>query len=157
MCSARGTILNSPSARRESDTPPPHVDRPVASNAAVIELVYSLALTFGFVSTLAFGGVAFASPNSLFDGCWRNSGRPRIRDTEGAAQTVRSAAIQFRAENPRDGCPSMDDLAEQQYLDSGRRLEDAWENGFRIECVGRDIVVTSAGPDELFGTEDDIE
>ena len=82
--------------------------------------------------------------------------RARIRDTESAVQTVRGAAIQFRAENPGDGCPSIDDLAEQQYLDSGRRLQDAWEQDFEIACEGRDIIVTSPGPDGQFGNEDDI-
>ncbi|MEM7609055.1 MAG: hypothetical protein AAF411_27215 [Myxococcota bacterium] len=136
--------------------------------AARFELVSAVLMTVGFLAALSVGGVALANSMSparsslgrtLENWKCRHIAycESRIRVTEGAVQTVRSAAIQFRAENPGDGCPSMDDLAEQQYLDSGRRLEDAWENDFRIACVGRDIVVTSAGPDELFGTEDDIE
>lgn len=79
----------------------------------------------------------------------------QISDTETAIQTVRGALTMYRAENP-SSCPSMDDLVEGEYIDSGRRIQDAWELDFEIDCDGRRITVTSAGPDGQFGTEDDI-
>ena len=83
--------------------------------------------------------------------------RARIRDTETTTQTVRNAVTMFRAENPGDGCPDMEDLMEGQYIDASRRTVDAWENDFEIACEGRDTVVMSAGPDGQFGNDDDIE
>ncbi|MBN8610719.1 MAG: type II secretion system protein GspG [Deltaproteobacteria bacterium] len=35
--------------------------------------------------------------------------------------------------------------------------EDPWENEFAIACHGDDVTVASAGPDERFGTADDVE
>ena len=45
---------------------------------------------------------------------------------------------------------------EEGYLDGSKRAVDPWDNEYRIECQGTEILVTSAGPDEQFDTEDDI-
>ena len=83
--------------------------------------------------------------------------KANIRSTETDAAKVREAMVLFRAENPGDGCPDMDALSEGQYIDSSRRMRDAWDEEFELECDGRNVVVISAGPDREFGTEDDIE
>jgi hypothetical protein len=50
----------------------------------------------------------------------------------------------------------MDDLV-GEYLDRNKKSVDAWDNPFQIDCEGSDVIVTSAGPDEQMGTEDDIQ
>ncbi len=79
----------------------------------------------------------------------------RIDSTRTDAQSIRSAVQMYKVEN--HDCPSsVEDLA-GDYLDSSRRMVDAWDNDFQIECEGNDIFVVSAGPDGQFGTEDDVE
>lgn len=83
--------------------------------------------------------------------------KANIRATETDAATVRQAMVLFRAENPSEGCPDMDALLDQAYLDGSMRTSDAWDIGFELDCDGRDVIVVSAGPDNEFGTEDDIQ
>lgn len=63
----------------------------------------------------------------------------------------------YVAENPGGPCPEVRELTGQGYLDSTRRTADAWDQPFAIVCEGGDVRVSSAGPDGVFGTEDDIE
>lgn len=81
----------------------------------------------------------------------------REDSTRTDAQAIRSAVTLFLGENPGGGCPSMDDLIEGGFIDRNRRTADAWDNDFQIECDGDNVVVTSAGSDGNFGTEDDIQ
>ncbi|MEC7523155.1 MAG: type II secretion system protein GspG [Myxococcota bacterium] len=81
----------------------------------------------------------------------------KIEDTRAGAQSMRSAAVMYVAENSGSDCPAVEDLTEGGYLDSGRRTTDAWDNDFAIECEGGDVIVISAGPDAQMGTEDDIQ
>jgi general secretion pathway protein G len=101
------------------------------------------------IIALIAGGVAVAVMPKLNEA--------RIKGTQTDAQAVRAAAQMFMMENPRGGCPSVDDLIEERILDSKKRVSDAWDNEFRIECEGGEPFVISAGPDGQFGTEDDIE
>ena len=55
-----------------------------------------------------------------------------------------------------DECPSIEDLLEKQIMSSSTTRTDPWGNPFAIECDGVEPTVTSAGPDEQMGTEDDI-
>lgn len=83
--------------------------------------------------------------------------KARMESTRTDAQNIRAAAQMYLMENPAGGCPSMDDLLEERILDSSKRITDAWDNEFQIECEGGEPFVVSAGPDGQFGTEDDIE
>jgi len=80
----------------------------------------------------------------------------RIKSTKTDAQALRSAVMLYVADNPR-GCPTVEDLVTERYLDSSRRTADAWDTPFQISCEDGDIVVISAGPDLEFNTEDDIQ
>ncbi len=80
----------------------------------------------------------------------------RIKSTKTDAQALRSAVMLYVADNPR-GCPTVEDLVNERYLDSSRRTADAWDTEFQISCEDGDIVVISAGPDLEFNTEDDIQ
>ena len=65
------------------------------------------------------------------------------------------AVMLYVADNPR-GCPTVEDLVNERYLDGSRRTTDAWDTDFQISCEDGDIAVISAGPDLEFNTEDDI-
>ena len=79
----------------------------------------------------------------------------RIKSTKTDAQALRSAIMLYVADNPR-GCPTVEDLVNDRYLDGTRRTADAWDTPFQISCEDGDISVFSAGPDLEFNTEDDI-
>ena len=79
----------------------------------------------------------------------------RIKATKTDAQALRSAVMLYVADNPR-GCPTVEDLVNERYLDGSKRTADAWDTEFQISCEGTEIDVVSAGPDLEFNTEDDI-
>jgi general secretion pathway protein G len=79
----------------------------------------------------------------------------RIKSTKTDAQALRSAVMLYIADNPR-GCPTVEDLVSERYLDGSRRTTDAWNTEFQITCEDGDVAVLSAGPDLEFNTEDDI-
>ena len=79
----------------------------------------------------------------------------RIKSTKTDAQALRSAVMLYVADNPR-GCPTVEDLVSERYLDGSRRTADAWDTPFQIACEDGEIIVISAGPDLEFNTEDDI-
>jgi general secretion pathway protein G len=79
----------------------------------------------------------------------------RIKSTKTDAQALRSAVMLYVADNPR-GCPTVEDLVNERYLDGSKRTADAWDTDFQISCEDGDIAVLSAGPDLEFNTEDDI-
>lgn len=81
--------------------------------------------------------------------------KARLKTTKTDAQGLRSAVMLYVADNPR-GCPTVEDLVNERYLDATRRTTDAWDTPFQITCEDGDISVVSAGPDLQFNTEDDI-
>ncbi len=81
--------------------------------------------------------------------------KARLKTTKTDAQGLRSAVMLYVADNPR-GCPTVEELVSERYLDGTRRTTDAWDTPFQISCEDGDIAVLSAGPDLQFNTEDDI-
>ncbi|MGB3052816.1 MAG: prepilin-type N-terminal cleavage/methylation domain-containing protein [Polyangiales bacterium] len=81
--------------------------------------------------------------------------KARQKTTKTDAQGLRSAVMLYVADNPR-GCPTVEDLVSERYLDATRRTTDAWDTPFQISCEDGDISVVSAGPDLQMNTEDDI-
>jgi hypothetical protein len=53
-------------------------------------------------------------------------------------------------------CPTAAELLAANVVPDSVSTEDAWGTPFRITCGGGQITVTSAGPDQVFGTADDI-
>ena len=82
--------------------------------------------------------------------------KAQIDSTRSDAQSLLSAIMLYKADNPRE-CPTVEDLVNERYLDKTRRTTDAWETDFLISCEDGDIIVISAGPDLEFNTEDDIQ
>ncbi len=81
--------------------------------------------------------------------------KARLKTTKTDAQGMRSAVMLYVADNPR-GCPTVEELVSERYLDATRRTTDAWDTPFQISCEDGDVAVVSAGPDLEFNTEDDI-
>ncbi|MDD9945451.1 MAG: prepilin-type N-terminal cleavage/methylation domain-containing protein [Myxococcales bacterium] len=81
--------------------------------------------------------------------------KAKIKQTGTDAKTIASAAEMFMAEN--DECPTVDNLVEEKILNKKLATKDAWGNDYQIECDEDGPQVRSSGPDEQFGTEDDIE
>ncbi|MFK7986541.1 MAG: hypothetical protein AB8I08_11005 [Sandaracinaceae bacterium] len=88
-------------------------------------------------------------------------GSDEVTETYRTAQTLRSGAWLYRADQPAEStalCPTVQDLNDGGYLPLGAPFRDGWGRRFRIEC-GPDpatVRVVSAGPDGVFGTADDI-
>lgn len=113
---------------------------------------YTLALAL-----VAFVGLSFALATCLWpfeDQCFRPS---RIKQSEIHVQALGGATMMYLAEHPGARCPNVPELVAGGYLDQDKRLTDEWDNPMLITCEGTEVTVTSAGPDQQFGTEDDIE
>lgn len=102
-------------------------------------------IVVGIIAMIA-GGVAVALLPNLE--------KARIKSTKADAQGMRAAVILYKTDS--SGCPSVNDLISGKYLDSNKRTKDAWDTDFQINCDGGDVVVVSAGPDQQFGTDDDV-
>ncbi|MGO8993609.1 MAG: prepilin-type N-terminal cleavage/methylation domain-containing protein [Polyangiaceae bacterium] len=83
--------------------------------------------------------------------------KAQIRMTRIAAKTLRSAASVWRMENGSELCPTPERLREDQYIDTGSKLTDAWDTPYRIECRDRETVVKSLGPDRKESEDDLVE
>lgn len=81
--------------------------------------------------------------------------KANIRQTSTDAQNLKSAAQLYLMDH--NECPKDAEELRGEYLDDSKRAADAWDNDFKIECEGSNIYVISSGPDEQFGTEDDIQ
>jgi general secretion pathway protein G len=53
-------------------------------------------------------------------------------------------------------CPSVEEMMREKLFRRDGRGRDPWGNHWRIECTEDEAVVSSDGPDRLFGTKDDI-
>lgn len=82
--------------------------------------------------------------------------RAQIKQTGTDAKTIASAAEMYMAEGSGD-CPTIQQLVDEKILSGKKNTQDSWDNDFQIECDEDGPIVRSAGPDEQFGTEDDIE
>ena len=80
--------------------------------------------------------------------------KARIKQTSADAKAVASAAELYMSEH--DDCPSVESLVSEKILDKDKNVKDAWGNEFTIECDEDGATVSSAGPDEQMGSEDDI-
>lgn len=50
---------------------------------------------------------------------------------------------------------SLEELVNSRYIDRGA-LSDFWQQGYRTEIDGADLVLTSPGPDRIKNTKDDV-
>jgi len=74
----------------------------------------------------------------------------REETTRTRAATIRSAATLYLSQSPGGGCPSVDDLLDEGFIQSGTETTDGWDNDFDIQCEGGDVMVVS---DRFDGSE----
>jgi general secretion pathway protein G len=73
--------------------------------------------------------------------------RSRIKTARSDVAAIRSAVQMYLADHP-SGCPTVEDLKNNRYVDKGKRTTDPWDRDFVIQCVeGDDPEVFSLGPD----------
>ena len=68
--------------------------------------------------------------------------------------TIRSAVQTWQLEDA--SCPTVHDLVEARILNRQQRTVDPWGNDYRVECIDDEAVVSSAGRDGIFDTDDDV-
>ncbi len=81
--------------------------------------------------------------------------KARVKQASTDAKLIASAADLYIAEE--GGCPTVDELVSSKILNKRTNTLDSWGNDFNIECDEDGAMVSSAGPDEQMGTDDDIE
>ena len=107
---------------------------------------------------VAFGAGVAATALAMAIGLRQPTGCPsRVTRAHFAARGTRDAAMRFILE--RNRCPATEDeLFTAGYADGIAR--DPWGRELRLSCTtssaADDVTVTSAGPDRIFGTADDI-
>lgn len=81
----------------------------------------------------------------------------RNNSTEWMLQTLQSAAVVYRAENPEAQCVSIETLVDGDFMDESRHeLRDIWNSPIWSICSSGRSVFVSLGPDRAFGARDDI-
>ncbi len=98
------------------------------------------------ILAMVSGGVAVAA--------LRYGARARVKHAGTEARTIRTAVGAWIFEGLAV-CPTVVELREHEYLDSGTRGEDPWGRPYRVRC-GKTISVRSSGPDRTAETSDDI-
>ncbi len=72
-------------------------------------------------------------------------------------QKLQSQHLVWKRKNIGKKCPgNIRDLANGRKKDKDEQVTDSWGNEMKIECSAGKISIISGGPDEKFGTEDDI-
>jgi general secretion pathway protein G len=73
-----------------------------------------------------------------------------------ACSSIRSATLLWKNSHPSEDCPTVDQLRQEKFLDTGFSTKDAWGNPFKLTCESDEIICETSGPDRKEGTEDDI-
>lgn len=83
-----------------------------------------------------------------------DTGNRKAAETDCA--TIRGAVEAWHLSRPAASCPSVDELVDARILNRQARTNDPWGNDYRIECFDEEIIVSSAGRDGVFDTDDDV-
>lgn len=78
----------------------------------------------------------------------------QVRYSTALGVAIRIGAAIFLAQ--RDKCPTVDEVVAARLVSADLHTEDAWGKPYRITCPPDGPRVTSAGPDGVFDTPDDI-
>jgi general secretion pathway protein G len=119
------------------------VRRAVARGLTLVELVIVITI-IGVLTAAISIGVLQAQK------------RANLGAAKTACSTIRSATMQWKAVNPSQDCPTVDQLKTEKDLDTGFSIKDPWGNLYKVSCEADEINCTSAGPDRKEGTDDDI-
>jgi hypothetical protein len=98
-------------------------------------------------------GSGYLGLRALASSC---KGHNTIRRTKDRVKVIRAGAEDYVIDNLP--CPTLDELVDRKYVPRGVRL-DPWGTRFFLECNPdgiHSVSVSSAGPDRVFGTPDDV-
>ena len=84
-----------------------------------------------------------------------SAAKDALSSSHSDAAQIAAIAGTFHAEHS-EGCPTLSQLEEEGFLSRDTRADDAWGNRFHIRCEDDQIVVTSAGPDGVANSADDV-
>jgi hypothetical protein len=73
-----------------------------------------------------------------------------------ACSSVKSATLLWMNAHPDRDCPTVYQLASDRFLPAHFALKDEWGNTFQVACGADEITCSTAGPDGVVGTRDDI-
>jgi general secretion pathway protein G len=80
----------------------------------------------------------------------------QIDSAETRARTIRQAIQSWQAANNETACPTVSQLVQEKFLDTGGDTNDPWGTAYALNCTEDDVIIASAGPDKKKGSKDDI-
>jgi hypothetical protein len=86
----------------------------------------------------------------------RTKAQYKVRTTAASVKTLQTIASTGRRGRPDTACPTPEGLLEAHQIDAASKLTDAWDMPFIIVCDADATTASSAGPDRIAGTTDDI-
>lgn len=97
---------------------------------------------------LIAGAVAvFAVPQFL---------KARIQTAELETKNLVTAVGLYRLNGGDEECPAPEALRARGVLKPDQKLTDPWGHPYKIVCESPHVGATSAGPDGIWGNEDDV-
>ena len=109
--------------------------------------LFEVLIVVAILAMVAGGVAVFALPRYK---------EAQIKTAKSGAQTVRQAVLQWQLSNADESCPTMNQLVQEKFLDTGSDNKDPWGQEYDISCSGDDVLVSSGGPDKQKGGADDI-
>jgi general secretion pathway protein G len=109
--------------------------------------LFEVLIVVAILAMVAGGVAVFALPRFK---------EAQIKTARSGAQTVRQAVLQWQLSNAEETCPSVSQLVQEKFLDTGSDNKDPWGQEYDIQCTGDDVMVSSGGPDKQKGGADDI-
>jgi len=119
----------------------------------------AVGLTLGLLALVALHGVHVVSDRARADstrgradavlagvGAWAEGRhrRSRVDSSRVGVATLRSAATLYLSQSPGGGCPTVEDLVAEGFVQLGDDTTlDGWGHPFRVECDGYDVRVVS--------------
>ncbi len=98
------------------------------------------------IIALIMGGIGVAA--------YKQWEKARLKTARSDAMTLTTLLEQYRIEH-RGRCPT--DVAALRDSNVAKRIrDDPWGTPYQFQCDGSDVLVSSAGPDLEFETDDDI-
>lgn len=88
--------------------------------------------------------------------CSKAKERANTQNTMAACNSLRSAALLWLNGHPGGGCPLPEQLIHDKLIEDQFSINDPWGNPYKLACRPDEVVCTTAGPDRIAGTPDDI-
>ena len=109
--------------------------------------LFEVLIVVAILAMVAGGVAVFALPRFK---------EAQVKTAMSGARSIRQAVMQWQLSSGDDSCPTMSQLIQDKFLDTGSDNQDPWGQTYEIQCTGDDVVVSSPGPDKQQGSSDDI-